>query len=60
VQVEVVDMMIGTNIDGVVVDMQVASVTRNNVKGIKEREEALTTKVKQMEGIVDIEALKNG
>ncbi len=59
-QVEVVDMMIGTNIDGVVVDMQVASVTRNNVKGIKEREEALTTKVKQMEGIVDIEALKNG
>jgi hypothetical protein len=55
------DMMIGTNIAMVVVmDMQAANVTRNNARGIEEGEEVLTTKVKQMEAIVDIEALENG
>jgi hypothetical protein len=60
VQVEVVDIMIGTNIDGVVMDMQAANVARNNVRGIEEGEEVLATKVEQMEAIVDIEALENG
>lgn len=41
-------------------NMQMVSVARNNVKGIEEGEEVLTTKVEQMEGIVDIEALENG
>jgi hypothetical protein len=30
-----VDMMIGTNIDGVVMDMQAGSVARNNIGALK-------------------------
>jgi hypothetical protein len=35
VHVEVVDMMIGTNIDGVFMDMQMISVARDSAKDIK-------------------------
>ncbi len=58
-QVEVMNMMIGTNIHRVVMDMQMANVTRNNLKGIEKGEEMLVAKVEQMEAIVDIEALEN-
>jgi hypothetical protein len=53
-------MMIGTNKDGVVMDMQAANVARNNIRGVEEAEEVLATKVEQMEAIVDIESLENG
>jgi hypothetical protein len=59
VQVEVMNMMIGTNIHRVVMDMQMANVTRNNLNGIEKGEEMLVAKVEQMEAIVDIEALEN-
>jgi hypothetical protein len=59
VQVEVVDMMIGTYIDGVFMDMQATSVIRDNARDIEEGEEMLATKVEQMDAIVDIEALEN-
>ncbi len=59
VQVEVVDLMIVTNIDGVFMDMQAASVARDNAKDIKEGEEMLAIKVEQMDAIVDIETLGN-
>lgn len=36
VQVEVVDLMIGTNIDGVFMDMQGASVARDSAMDIEE------------------------
>jgi hypothetical protein len=58
-QVEVMNMMIGTNIHRVVMDMQMANVARNNLKGIEKGEEMLVAKVEQMEAIVDIEALEN-
>jgi len=59
VQVEVMNMMIGTNIHRMVMDMQMANVARNNLKGIEKGEEMLVAKVEQMEAIIDIEALEN-
>ncbi len=40
-------------------DMQVASVAKDNAKDIKEREEVLATKVERVDAIVDIETLEN-
>jgi hypothetical protein len=51
--------MVGTNINGVFMDMQVASVAKDNAKDIKEREEVLATKVERVDAIVDIETLEN-
>ncbi len=59
VQVEVMDLMIGIDIDGVFMDMQAASVARDNAKDIKEGEEMLATEVEQMDAIIDIETLEN-
>ncbi len=52
-------MMIGTNINGVFMDMQVVGVTRNNARDIEEGEEVLVAKVEWMDAIVDIETIKN-
>jgi hypothetical protein len=43
VQAEVVDLMIGTYIDGVFMDMQVASVTKDNTRDVEEGEEVLAS-----------------
>ncbi len=59
VQVEVVDMMIGTYIDGVFMDIQAIGVTKDNARDIEEGKEVLVAKVEWMDAIVDIEALEN-
>ncbi len=59
VQVEIVDMMIGIDIDGVFIDMQVSSVTRDNTRDVEEGEEVLAIEMEGVNAIVDIEALKN-
>jgi hypothetical protein len=59
VQVEVVDMMIRIDIDGVFMGTQVAGVARDNARDVEEGEEVLATKMEQVDAIVDIEALKN-
>ncbi len=43
-QVEVVDLMIGTDIDGVFMDMQAVGVTRDNTRNIEEKEGVLEHK----------------
>ncbi len=58
-QVEVVDTMIGIDIDGVFMGMQVAGATRNNTRDVEEGEEVLATKMEQMDAIVDIDALES-
>ncbi len=58
-QVEVVDMMIRIDIDGVFMGTQVAGVARDNARDVEEGEEVLATKMEQVDAIVDIEALKN-
>jgi len=45
VQVEVVDLMIGIDIDGVFMDMQAAGVTRDNARNIEEEEGVLATEM---------------
>jgi hypothetical protein len=45
VQIEIVDLMIGTNIDGVFMDMQVASVAKDNTRDVEEREEVSAVEV---------------
>jgi NifB/MoaA-like Fe-S oxidoreductase len=56
---EVMDLMIGTNIDGVFVDMQVVDAIRN-VVGIEEGEEVLAAKVEQVEAnIIEVDVLEN-
>ncbi len=53
------DLMIGTNIDGVFVDMQVVDAIRN-VVGIEEGEEVLAAKVEQVEAnIIEVDVLEN-
>ncbi len=58
-QIEIVDLMIGTNIDGVFMDMQVASVAKDNTRDVEEREEVSAVEVEWVDAIVDIEALEN-
>ncbi len=58
-QVEVVDMMIGTNIDGMFMDMQVDGVVRDSAKDVEEGEKVLATKVERVDAIVDHEALES-
>ncbi len=58
-QVEVVDMMIRIDIDGVFMDMQVFGVARDNTRDVEEREEMLVVEMEGVDAIVDIEALKN-
>jgi hypothetical protein len=45
VQTKVVDMMIGTYIDAVFMDTQVANVVRDSARGIEEGEEMLVLEV---------------
>ncbi len=53
------DLMIGTNIDGVFVDMHVVDAIRN-VVGIEEGEEVLAAKVEQVEAnIIEVDVLEN-
>ncbi len=59
VQVEVVDLMLGTNIDGVFMVMQATSVAKDNARDVEEGEEVLVVEVEQMDAIVDIDALEN-
>ncbi len=59
VQGEVVDMMIGTYIDGVFMDIQAIGVTKDNARDVEEGKEVLVAKVEWMDAIVDIEALEN-
>jgi hypothetical protein len=59
VQAEVLDMMIGINIDGVFMDTQVGGVIRDNAREVEEGEEVLATKIEGVDAIVDIEALEN-
>ncbi len=58
-QAEVLDMMIGINIDGVFMDTQVGGVIRDNAREVEEGEEVLATKIEGVDAIVDIEALEN-
>ncbi len=57
--VEVVDLMIGMNIDGVFTDMQATNVARDSARDIEEGEEVLAIEMEWMDAIVDIEALEN-
>ncbi len=58
-QVEVVDLMIGIDIDGVFMDMQAAGVTRDNARNIEEEEGVLATEMEWLDAIVNVEALEN-
>ncbi len=58
-QAEVLDMMIGINIDGVFMDTQVGGVIRDNAREVEEGEEVLVTKIEGVDAIVDIEALEH-
>jgi hypothetical protein len=53
------DLMIGTNIDGVFMDMQATSVLIDSAREIEEGEEVLASEMESMHAIVDIEALEN-
>ncbi len=58
-QVEVVDLMDGTYIDRVFMDMQGASIARDNAKDVEEGEEMLAVEVERVDAIVDIKTLEN-
>jgi hypothetical protein len=51
--------MDGTYIDGVFMDMQGASIVRDNAKDVEEGEEMLAVEVERVDAIVDIKTLEN-
>ncbi len=53
------DLMIGTYIDGVFMDMQGVSVARDNAKDVEEGEEMLAAEVERVDAIIDIKTLEN-
>ncbi len=48
-----VDLMIGTNIDGVFMDMQAANVARDSARDIEKGEEVLALEMEWIDAIVD-------
>jgi hypothetical protein len=57
VQVEVMGLMSGINIDGVFMDMQTAGVTRDNTRNVERKEGVLAIEMERVDAIVNIEAL---
>jgi hypothetical protein len=57
VQVEVMGLMSGINIDGVFMDMQTAGVTRYNTRNVERKEGVLAIEMERVDAIVNIEAL---
>ncbi len=53
------DLMIGIDINGVFMDMQMVGVAKDNIRDVEEGGEMLVAEVEQVDAIVDIEALEN-